>query len=265
MNKSSLYFKVHPVTLDGSQTMLDKYFHLIPQDINEKKKLLDIGSGPGNITCSLLPLFKGSIEKAIGIDISTEMVNFANSSFGNSVLSFEVLDVQYNAPIKYLNYFDYVFSFWTLHWIKDQRKLYTNIFEMMKPKGTIFVTCVAYSKFYNIYKKIWKNKKYSSYIRDDAEKSHSCFQNWENPKDDLEKILNDVGFQVEMCKIENVVTIGEKSVMKDFLRSINLVYDEIPGHLQEEFIEDHLSEIDQDTDGKYKIDYELFVICAMKN
>ncbi|KAF5305548.1 hypothetical protein FQA39_LY01639 [Lamprigera yunnana] len=263
MNKSSLYFKVQHITLDGNQTMLNKYFHLIPQDTNEKKKLLDIGSGPGNITGTLLPLFKGSIEKAIGIDVSTEMVDFANASYGNGILSFEVLDVQYNAPSKYLNYFDYVFSFWTLHWIKDQRKLYSNIFEMMKPKGTMFVTCVAYSKFYNIYKKIWKYKKYSSYISD-AEKGQSCFLNWENRKDDFEKILNDVGFQVQMCKIESIVCACEKSVMRDYLHSINFVYDEIPEHLQEEFIEDHLNEIDQDSDGNYKIDYELFVICAIK-
>ncbi|KAF5305558.1 hypothetical protein FQA39_LY01649 [Lamprigera yunnana] len=80
--------------------MLDKYFHLIPQDTNEKKKLLDIGSRPGNITCTLLPLFNGSIEKAIGIDVSAEMVDFANASYGNGILSFEILDVQYNAPIK---------------------------------------------------------------------------------------------------------------------------------------------------------------------
>ncbi|KAF5305547.1 hypothetical protein FQA39_LY01638 [Lamprigera yunnana] len=263
MNKSSLFFKVHHLTLEGSQKMLDKYFHLIPQDTNEKKKLLDIGSGPGNVTCSLLPLFKGSIEKAIGIDISTVMVDFANSSYGNSILSFEVLDIRKNAPSKFSNYFDYVFSFWTLHWIKDQRKLYTDILEMMKPKGTMFVTCVAYSKFYNIYKKIWKNQKYSSYIGD-VEKRQSRFPKWENPKDDLEKILNDVGFQVEMCKIENVACVGEESVMKDYLQSINAVYDQIPKELQNEFIEDHLNEIDQDTDGKYKIDYELFVICARK-
>ncbi|KAF5305576.1 hypothetical protein FQA39_LY01667 [Lamprigera yunnana] len=250
------------MTLGGSQELLHKYFHLILHDTTEKKTVLDIGSGPGNITSNtLLPLFKGSIEKAIGIDISNEMVDYANANYGNSILSFEVLDIQHNIPNKYLNCFDYVFSFWTLHWIKDQRKLFTNIFEMMKSNGTMFVTYIAHTKLLNIYKEVWNTEKYSPYITD-ADEGQPPFQ---NRKDQSEKILNDVGFQVEMCKIESVPIAGERNAMKDLLLSINPVYDQIPKELQEEFLEDHLNKIDQIIDSEYKINCEILVICAVKN
>ncbi|KAF5305575.1 hypothetical protein FQA39_LY01666 [Lamprigera yunnana] len=263
MNRCDLYCKVQYTTLEGSEKMLHKYFHIKPQNIYEKKTLLDIGSGPGNFTCTLLPLFKGLIEKAIGIDISNEMVDFANANYGNSILSFEVLDIRHNVPSKYLNCFDYVFSFWTLHWIKDQRKLFTNIFEMMKSRGTMFVTYIAYTELHNIYKEVWNTEKYSLYITD-TDKGQSPFQNCENRKEELERILNAVGFQVEMCKIENILLAVEKNTIKDLLLSINPVYEQIPKELQKEFLEDHLKRIDA-SDSEYKINYELFVVCAKKN
>ncbi|KAF5305587.1 hypothetical protein FQA39_LY01678 [Lamprigera yunnana] len=268
------------MTLDGSQKMLHKYFRVKPQDTTEKKTLLDIGSGPGNITHNtLLPLFKGSIEKAIGIDISNEMVDYANANYGNSILSFEVLDIQHNIPGKYLNRFDYVFSFWTLQCIKDQRKLFTYIFEMMKLNGTMFVTYIAYTKLHNIYKRVWSSETYSPYITD-TDEGQSSFHNCENRKDQLKRILNEVGFHVEMCKIENVSCAGGRNAMKrlvccyyiasklmsfsDFLLAINPVYDRIPTELQENFLEDHLNEIDV-SNGEYKINVEIFVVCATKN
>ncbi|KAF5305574.1 hypothetical protein FQA39_LY01665 [Lamprigera yunnana] len=264
MNKCDVYRKVQYMSLDSSQKILQKYFHMKPQDTSEKKTFLDIGSGLGNIACNtLLPLFKGSIEKAIGFDISNEMVDFANANYGNSILSFEVLDILHSDLSKYLNCFDYVFSFWTLHWFKDQRKLFTNIFEMMKSRGSMFVTYIAYTELHNIYEELWNTEKYSLYITD-TDKSRTPFQNCKNRKEELEKILNEVGFQVEMCKIENISMAAEKSTMKDLLLSINPVYDQIPKALQKEFLEDHLKEI-HGPDNEYKLNYDLFVVYAKKN
>ncbi|KAF5305578.1 hypothetical protein FQA39_LY01669 [Lamprigera yunnana] len=128
----------------------------------------------------------------------------------------------------------------------------------------MFVTYIVYSKLYNIYKEVWNTKKYAPYIRDTNE-GQQPFQNYENRNDQLEKIINDVDFQVETCKIESVSITGERNAMKDLLLSINLVYDQIPKELQEESLKDHLNEIDQVIDSKIKLNSDIFIVCAVKN
>lgn len=58
-----------------------------------------------------------------GIDISEDMIKFANKNYCKSErLTFEVLDIQTrNLHEKYINAFDHIFSFHALHWCKDFR------------------------------------------------------------------------------------------------------------------------------------------------
>ncbi|KAF5305585.1 hypothetical protein FQA39_LY01676 [Lamprigera yunnana] len=231
---------------------------IIYRDTNERKRLLDIGYAPGNGTCDiLLPLFKGSVEKAIDIDTSKSMIDFTNAAYASDILSFKILNFEDCVPEEHVHSFDYVFSFWTLDYklkvalklfiyIKHRfifRKLFSNIFKVMKLKGTTFVAFVASSKQYDIYQNIWRKVKYSSYIKD-FDVGQSVFHKCGNCKQQLVKILKNVEFEVQLCEIENISILSDRKTMSEFLLSISPVCDHIPKQLINEFIDDRIIEFD---------------------
>ena len=104
--------------------------------IKGDERVLDIGCGDGKVTAyiaSLLP--KGSV---LGIDNSLEMIRFAQSRFPQSAwpnLSFLYGDAR---DLHYLDEFDLVVSFATLHWILDHRPVLEGIKRSLKPGGRLF-------------------------------------------------------------------------------------------------------------------------------
>lgn len=65
--------------------------------------------------------------KAVGIDISPEMIKFANDSYRNKNIKFHIVDIEseYEECKKNLEMvrldFDNITSFYCLHWIQNQR------------------------------------------------------------------------------------------------------------------------------------------------
>lgn len=96
-----------------------------------QEKLLDIGSGDGQISCYIAREFipNGQI---VGIDNSAEMIAFASlhkTSPNVSYICVNALD--YRASEEY----NIVVSFSTLHWIDPYSKILENIAQSLKPGG----------------------------------------------------------------------------------------------------------------------------------
>jgi trans-aconitate 2-methyltransferase len=152
--------------------------------------ILDIGCGDGKITQKLCSL--ASDGKIIGIDPSSSMISEANKIvYSCSNLSFfEASAEKFEINIK----FDYIFSFHSLHWVKDKCKMFNNVANHLKPNGKfIFVT--AGSENNNI-SNVFTSKKWQDKIGKHGQKFQAGDQ------DKINQMLVDAGFFVESSKSE---------------------------------------------------------------
>jgi len=100
---------------------------------NKTDTVLDIGCGVGEITEIIAS--KVSQGNVLGIDISKNMINYAQNHYANiSNLNFKTADVlDFTAP----NSFDCITSFNALHWVTDHDKMLKNVKISLKPDGQI--------------------------------------------------------------------------------------------------------------------------------
>ncbi|KAB0803012.1 hypothetical protein PPYR_05198 [Photinus pyralis] len=141
MNKVGPFLKhVAPYQLQYNINVLKNYFPLI-RDRHNVKSALDVGCGPGDLTSAVFQFVEQDINEMIGIDISPVMVDWANKAYGGDRIYFSKVDVQ-TIPKNFENRFDCIFSFWTLHWIADQRTLYYNISKMLKQRRSFLVSYI---------------------------------------------------------------------------------------------------------------------------
>ena len=110
--------------------------YLICEFISKKtRRILDLGTGNGR----LIKLLKEKIPdvESVAIDFSPPMINECRKEFFNDK-TIEIIehDLTYPLPIN-LGKFDAIVSSFAIHHLKHERKrkLYSEIFFMLKPKG----------------------------------------------------------------------------------------------------------------------------------
>jgi len=114
------------------------------------EKVLDVGCGNGKITALCADKLKaGSL---IAIDVSSSMIEFANKNYGNSTnLKFFLQDV---TTMSFDQEFDFVYSIFCLHWVKDQEIAIKNIEKSLKIGGK----AVLYISLPNEFNKTFKDE-----------------------------------------------------------------------------------------------------------
>ncbi|MGE0206367.1 MAG: trans-aconitate 2-methyltransferase [Candidatus Babeliales bacterium] len=97
------------------------------------KKILDIGCGAGKISTLLAE--KVPYGSVIGIDISSSMIKFAQEHYAHIP---NVSFMQHDATdLAFQDEFDYVTSFFCLHWIQDIKTALAQIVRALKPGGSL--------------------------------------------------------------------------------------------------------------------------------
>ncbi|KAF5290684.1 hypothetical protein FQR65_LT01974 [Abscondita terminalis] len=263
MNNPNLYLQhMNKDILKRSVHFFDKYFHLVRQS-DSKNKALDIGCGPGNVTHDILPhYFKYKMDKIIGIDKSKLMIQYATETYKSKNIIFKELDIMDEFKLKeFQGYFDHVFSLWCL------QNLFQNIYGIMKPGGDLLVNYVAKSELYEVYRKVWRKSIYAEHIKDFSG-MQPYFQRCSNPVEKLKSLLEEVGFDVRLCELINWRCFTESDI-KQYLISINGAYYQLPEHLRDDFMEDHLQEMYKNRrfsfENQFIIDFDIFVVYVRKN
>ena len=109
--------------------------HLLTKELGENAEILDVGCATGEITDSLHLRFKC---KAVGIDISNKMVDYCNSKFKDSNVSFEggnILSLQFSD-----NRFDLIVTLSVIEWIDNFEKAIAEMARVLKPGGQCIVS-----------------------------------------------------------------------------------------------------------------------------
>ena len=95
------------------------------------EKVLDLGCGDGVLTSQIAALLpRGHVW---GIDASLGMIRTAEELAGEN-LQFQHMDI---AEIRFVDEFDVVFSNAALHWVKDHKRLFRNVYRALRPDGIL--------------------------------------------------------------------------------------------------------------------------------
>ncbi len=101
--------------------------------------ILDIGSGDGLFTKLLADNLKSG--QILGIDSSEPMVKHARQHWARKNLSFEVQRIE---ELKHTQPFDFILSFWCLHWTPIELS-FPNIYQALKPGGKMYAVFSSFS------------------------------------------------------------------------------------------------------------------------
>ena len=96
------------------------------------KEILELGCSTGFYTNELTKMGAN----VLGVDGSKEMLAYAKEI--NPTLNFKCFDL--NDTLDYPKRFDIVFASLVVHYIKDLRKLYSELYSLIKPGGKIIIS-----------------------------------------------------------------------------------------------------------------------------
>jgi trans-aconitate 2-methyltransferase len=152
--------------------------------------VLDIGCGDGRITQKIGSLIPNG--KVIGIDPSGSMIAEAKK---HAVMNGKIVFLEKNAEdFSFNERFDFVFSFHTLHWVKDKSRVFNNIHTHLKTGGKfIFITSGRENSHIA---NVFAQKKWQGQLRDYGSKFHSTDEN------KIRAMLEEAGLTVESIKAE---------------------------------------------------------------
>jgi len=147
--------------------------------------VLDLGCGNGLLTANLARLVPNG--NVIGVDASEGMIEVAKEKEENNI-KFLLMDLN---EIDLSSQFDFIFSNAALHWIKNHKRLWTNIRKILKPNGFVrfnFAAVGNCSHFFKVIREVIIFEEYRKYF--------SEFQwPWYTPSlDEYENILKDFAF-----------------------------------------------------------------------
>lgn len=132
-------------------------------ELTGNEKILDLGCGDGKLAENISTLVPNGF--VLGIDASLGMINVAKQK-EKANLRFKLMDInQLSLPDK----FDVIFSNATLHWIKNHRKLWDNIKQILSPKGIVRFNFAAdgnCSHFFRIIRTAITLDEYKQYLKD---------------------------------------------------------------------------------------------------
>lgn len=104
-------------------------------DLEQPRKLLDVGCGPGNSTQVLADAFPNAL-RIIGIDSSPEMIEAAKDDHPD--MEFRICDAL-NLPSIGEDGFDVVFSNACIQWVPDHPRLIRDMLALLRPGGMLAV------------------------------------------------------------------------------------------------------------------------------
>jgi len=185
-NNASYYEKNSKTQANQSNLLLERLF------LKDNANVLDIGCGNGLLSLKLFEI--NDTISLTGIDISSDMIsksiaNLENSFIDNSKVIFEVTDIEgFKSKTKY----DCIFSNAMMHWVKNPKRAYTKIYELLNNGGNIYIHQGGFNTYlglHNIVKQAIVNLNYDNYYID-----------WNYPvfyptANEIKKLLSDIGFK----------------------------------------------------------------------
>ncbi|GIY24093.1 hypothetical protein CDAR_578921 [Caerostris darwini] len=206
--------------------------------------VLDIGCGPGGITMQLvLPLFP-QLKKIFAVDSLPNMIKFAKTNNSHPKIEYSVADIEeWSTVEKWRGQITKIVSIHCFQWLKDKKKGFCNVHQLLKTGGEAAICFVADS---SVYKSILEVKKKPKW-KDLFQGVDDCVSDGYIYKHDrlyYKKMVEEIGFDVRHCTEERKIeTFSSDDEYRSFFASICVLTSHVPLHLKEEFKDDFFDEM----------------------
>lgn len=188
-------------------------------NVENPKKIMDVGCGPGNSTNVLSKRWPES--EVIGIDSSSSMIKSAKNNYPN--MEWRIEDVT-KMVIK--EKYDLIFSNATIQWIQNQEKLISNLVKMLEEEGALAVQVPLYHNMpvSHAIKKVSLNERWKKETMgaNDAFTFHSSDYYYDILSVEVESISMWETFYFHiMPSHQNIVEMIKSTGMKTFLEMLD--------------------------------------------
>ncbi|XP_058792064.1 juvenile hormone acid O-methyltransferase [Phymastichus coffea] len=241
MNGVQDYLEAHQLQTRDANDVIEEF-----QDEIAKMQgcCLDIGCGPASTTRKLFMPKLPADATVVGGDISKKMVDFAKATHVDEKrLSFVQLNIEAdNLPSNHFEAYDNAVSFYCLHWCQNIRKVFDNMYKLLRPGGKSLVLFLAHNTGFDSYLRLSDDPKYKPFMKD-VSKYIPYFQQNDNPRATLKKMLEESGFKVHHCSFREKTFIYNRQILKKHAIAVNPFIERMPLEIREQFEEDLLREI----------------------
>ncbi|XP_050503031.1 uncharacterized protein LOC126882248 [Diabrotica virgifera virgifera] len=249
-------------------------FHLYKPLFNFPKRssILEYGFGDGTNWCnSVKPHLPQDLEEYVATDVSHQMIHHAKATFAIPRMYFKQLDIAAeNFPPIYEQRFNFIFSFFANHLVRNPKQMYKNIYKMLKPGGHTFQITLDPSPLDVVFDNLSIHPSWGIYGHKDVISPYYYMKNTEK---DIQHNLIQAGFKSSFVRREVFDYIFEnEQEWKGLYLSCNPIFPKIPEEKKEEYIRDFYDEIKKHVVTYDKIGglefcstkYNLSIISALK-
>ena len=191
------------------------------------ERVLDAGCGSGRVT----ELVIASVPRGrvVAVDSAPAMVAKAREALGDRA----EIHLQDLAELRLNERVDAVFSNAVFHWVLDHERLFTRLFDVLRPGGRIEAQCGGAGNiqtFHDAVSRLADRPPFSSY-----------FEGWSGPwnfasAEDTASLLEQVGFAEVRCWLEDRPVVPPEP--HDYLRTVCLGYhlEQLPDELRDTLV-----------------------------
>ncbi|XP_045495340.1 juvenile hormone acid O-methyltransferase-like [Colias croceus] len=239
MNNVELYEKHNSLQRHDAIQFLEEYSKNLHW--KEGATVIDIGSGDGKVTATILKKYLPPRTRIIGTDINERMVSFANQNYASDDVEFIVLDIEGELPEKMRGKFQQAFSFYVLHWPEKHDVVYTNIYNMLADEGECMLMFLGHVSFYDALRNFAKNSRWSPWMKD-LEKYLSPYHDSQDPEKEIKRLMYKIGFTHVDVKYKPKTFLYDSADEKlKSLSAVNAI--NIPKELFDEFMAEAMQEV----------------------
>ena len=236
-------------------TVADQYLQQLK--IEPNSDILDIGCGEGSYSTKILQ--KVPEGHLLGIDRSENMLHLAREKkaiYPNfSVQHADALTMDFNEQ------FNYIMSFWCLHWCFDLATVYKNIYRALKPGGKVLTIFPAGDDPF-----------VASFQFLKSTGDYPCLRHFKYPVDfekvgELPQIIATIPFkkaQVDTCK--HSILLPSLDIFHKFVNGLAFFQGQIPDDeingLNEALVKAYDLDCQKKYQGKYWFNMSVFVVTA---
>lgn len=168
-------------------------------------RIMDLGCGDGSATIGLWKKYiPESFMTIVGSDKSQACIKFAKKNYETEEVKFMTLDIEEEIPNELKGCFDHVVSNYVFHWVQQQEKGFSNIYNMLTKDGKCLLIFLGNCNIYENYRTLSRTTKWHSYLKDVKTKFISPYHDSQDPQTEIRCLMRKIGFRDINVNVQNL-------------------------------------------------------------